>query len=178
MNGANMHEPTPDERRDDTERLGDTARLDSTARLDDTARLDSAARLDDDAETLAFDRVLADDTPLTPPAAPAPADWSTATAAPSSSDTAAAPGPPLPRPTIRWGALVWALLFGTVAAFALWTLTDLQHRDEVLFWIAAVPMQLVPLYLLAVVGVVVALFGIVGLIRRGERQRRASATSS
>lgn len=160
MNGANMPEPTPDERRDDTE----------------TARLDSTTRLDDGIETLAFDRVLADDAPLVPPPAPAPGDWPTATS--STGHDAGTTVAPLPRPTIRWGALVWALLFGTIAGFTLWTLVDLQHRDEVLFWIAAVPMQLVPLYLLAVVGVVVALFGIVGLIRRGERQRRASGAAS
>ncbi|MFE6964450.1 hypothetical protein ACFVAJ_05000 [Agromyces sp. NPDC057679] len=163
-----MPEPTPDERRDDTERLAETARLDSTARLDETARLD------DGIETLAFDRVLADDAPLVPPPAPAPGDRPTATATSSTGYVTATASAPLPRPTVRWGALVWALLFGTIAGFTLWTLVDLQHRDDVLFWIAAVPMQLVPLYLLAVVGVVVALFGIVGLIRRGERQRRAA----
>ncbi|GAA1782544.1 hypothetical protein [Agromyces lapidis] len=156
-----MPEPTPDERRDDAERLAETTRLDATARLDD------------DTETPAFDRVLADETPLTPAPSPAPGFPAAATATAPIGE-AAATSTPLPRPTIRWGALVWALLFGTIAGFTLWTLVDLQHRDEVLFWIAAVPMQLVPLYLLAAAGVVVALFGVVGLIRRGERQRRAA----
>lgn len=130
----------------------------------DTSRIGDAERVDDEAATTAlFDRVLADDEPTTPIDRATP----NGSAAPAANS-------PLPRPTIRWGALVWALLFGTIAGFTLWTLVDLQHRNEVLFWIAAVPMQLVPLYLLAVVGVVVALFGIVGLIRRGERQRRGT----
>ncbi|WP_157432198.1 hypothetical protein [Agromyces italicus] len=154
-----MPEPTPDERRDATEQ-------DATAELA-TERFDTA-RIDGTAQTLAFDRMLADEPPtaLVPPVPPAPFDAPAATATLATA--------PLPRPTVRWGALVWALLFGTIAGFTLWTLVDLQHRDEVLFWIAAVPMPLVPLYLLAVAGIVVALFGIVGLIRRGERQRRAA----
>ncbi|UOQ90445.1 hypothetical protein MUN74_05885 [Agromyces endophyticus] len=76
------------------------------------------------------------------------------------------------RPTIRWGALVWGLLFAASAAFVFWTLAWSANRDQAL----AAAMELNPisvvLYGLLAIGVVVVLFGIVGLIRRGERRRR------
>ena len=100
-------------------------------------------------------------------------DGAAATAAAPLGEGAERPGPP-ERPTIRWGAIVWALLFGTIAGFTLWVLADLQHRDAALAWVQSIPLGLLPLYGLLLVGVIVALFGGVGLIRRGERRRRAA----
>ncbi|MBM7831928.1 hypothetical protein JOE59_002633 [Agromyces cerinus] len=76
------------------------------------------------------------------------------------------------RPTIRWGALVWALLFGAMAATTLWVLIDPARRDAVGVWLTTLSPLTAGLYAIIVVGIVVALFGIVGLIRRGERARR------
>lgn len=105
-------------------------------------------------------------------------DFDTAVLAPevleaeTPADAAPAAGP---RPTIRWGALVWALLFGAVAAVTLWVLIDPSRRDATLEALAALQPAMVLLYGLLVTGGVVALFGLVGLIRRGERQRRERA---
>lgn len=98
-------------------------------------------------------------------------DWVT----PASHDAAAtAPEAPAPtaRPTVRWGALVWALLFGTAAATTLWVLVEPARRDLVGDWMVTLSPLTATLTAVIVVGVVIALFGIVGLIRRGERARR------
>ena len=99
------------------------------------------------------------------------ADWSTPTAgeATATSPTSAASAP---RPTVRWGALVWALLFGSMAATTLWVIVDPARRDAVGSWLITLSPLTATLTGVIIVGVVVALFGIVGLIRRGERARR------
>ena len=101
------------------------------------------------------------DAPAPPPPAPAPAPEP----APA---VASAPE----QPTIRWGALVWALLFGAVGAITLWALVDPERRAAVGEWMTALDPLAAVLYVFIALGVVVALFGIVGLIRRGERVRR------
>lgn len=77
------------------------------------------------------------------------------------------------RPTIRWGALVWSLLFGATAGFTLWVLVEPARRLAVGEWFLTLNPLAGALYGLVAVGIVLALFGIVGLIRRGERTRRA-----
>ena len=99
---------------------------------------------------------------LTPPA------WSDPSTA--SGAVAAAPGAPA-RPTVRWGALVWALLFGATAATTLWVLVDPARRDVVGDWLITLSPLTATLVAVIIVGVVLALFGIVGLIRRAERAR-------
>lgn len=94
-----------------------------------------------------------------PPPAPAPAPASPTVA-------------PQAQPTVRWGALVWALLFGMTAATTLWVLVDPARREVVGDWLITLSPLTATLTAVIIVGVVVALFGIVGLIRRGERARR------
>jgi len=89
-----------------------------------------------------------------------------------------APSAPLEGPTIRWGALVWALLFGAIAAVTLWLLVSPERRDAVAGWIGSVHPLVVVMYAVIALGTVIALFGIVGLIRRGERARRHQAAGS
>lgn len=84
-----------------------------------------------------------------------------------------APAPaPVEGPTIRWGALVWALLFLAIAGTTIWLLVSPERRDAVGDWLASVHPLVLVLSGVIAVGVVIALFGIVGLIRRGERARR------
>jgi hypothetical protein len=100
------------------------------------------------------------------PAAPAPGVAEPADAAP-------APAPaPIESPTIRWGALVWALLFLAIAGTTMWLLVSPERRDAVGDWLGSVHPLVLVLSGVIAVGVVIALFGIVGLIRRGERARR------
>ena len=83
------------------------------------------------------------------------------------------PADTVERPTIRWGALVWSLLFGATAGFTLWVLVDPARRLAVGEWLTTLNPLAGALYALVGLGVVLALFGIVGLIRRGERAGRA-----
>ncbi|MGI9824182.1 hypothetical protein [Agromyces sp. Marseille-Q5079] len=100
-------------------------------------------------------------TALIPPAAETPAY----------AGPAARTSPRASRPTVRWGALVWALIFASIAAVTLWLIVDAERRADADAWLADLNPFAAGLYALIVVGVVVALFGIVGLIRRGERAR-------
>ena len=88
----------------------------------------------------------------------------------SSGPTTAAPASS--RPTVRWGALVWSLLFGALAGTALWLMLDSDRREATGEWLATLSPLAAALYALVALGVVLALFGIVGLIRRGERTDR------
>ncbi|MCD1572879.1 hypothetical protein [Agromyces mediolanus] len=96
------------------------------------------------------------------PAAPAPGVAEPADVAPA----------PIEGPTIRWGALVWALLFLAIAGTTMWLLVSPERRDAVGDWLGSVHPLVLVLSGVIAVGVVIALFGIVGLIRRGERARR------
>ena len=82
-----------------------------------------------------------------------------------------APGSRLVRPTVRWGALVWSLIFGAIAMTTLWMIADPGRRDVVGEWLFGLTPLAAGLYLLLVVGVLVAVFGIIALIRRAERER-------
>ena len=89
-------------------------------------------------------------------------------------DTAATapPAAAAEQPTVRWGALVWGLLFGLTAVTTLWIIVDPGRRDAIDDWFVSLNPLAAVLYALVAVGVIVVLFGIVGLIRRGERARR------
>ena len=104
-----------------------------------------------------------------------PPDWVTVGQVPASDTSASRPDPAdtVERPTVRWGALVWSLLFGTAAGFTLWVLIEPTRRLAVGEWLTTLDPLAAALYGLVGLGVVLALFGIVGLIRRGERTRRA-----
>jgi hypothetical protein len=105
-----------------------------------------------------------------------PPDWVTVGQVPAGDAPATRPDPAadtVERPTIRWGALVWSLLFGATAGFILWVLLDPARRLAVGEWLTTLNPLAAALYALVGLGVVLAMFGIVGLIRRGERAGRA-----
>ncbi|WP_448002846.1 hypothetical protein [Agromyces bauzanensis] len=81
------------------------------------------------------------------------------------------PGTSPARPTVRWGALVWSLIFGAVAATTLWVVVDRDRRDAVDVWLLDLTPLAATLYLLLALGALIAVFGLVALIRRGERAR-------
>lgn len=82
------------------------------------------------------------------------------------------PSTAIVRPTVRWGALVWSLLFGALAATTLWVIAEPARRDAVASSFANLSPLAAALYALLALGVLVVVFGLVGLIRRAERARR------
>ncbi len=113
-----------------------------------------------------------EETAVTEVLAPAPEPVVEAEAMPAPTP-APAPAPAhVEGPTIRWGALVWALLFLAIAGTTMWLLVSPERRDAVGDWLGSVHPLVLVLSGVIAVGVVIALFGIVGLIRRGERARR------
>lgn len=85
---------------------------------------------------------------------------------------AADPSTAIARPTVRWGALVWSLLYGALAATTLWVIAEPDRRDAVGSAFANLSPLAAALYALLALGVLVVVFGLVALIRRGERSRR------
>ncbi|QAY72206.1 hypothetical protein ET445_01480 [Agromyces protaetiae] len=77
----------------------------------------------------------------------------------------------LPGPTIRWGALAWGLIFASIAGVVLWLSTGADRRDAVEAWLRTIGPVEFGLYAILALGALAVVFGVVGLIRRGERQR-------
>jgi hypothetical protein len=80
------------------------------------------------------------------------------------------------RPRIRWAALVWALVFATVAGLTLWTTTSPVRRREFELWLADQSAGSFVLYAVLAVGAVLLLLGLASLAKRaGHRARQSSA---
>ncbi|GAA1807494.1 hypothetical protein [Agromyces neolithicus] len=159
----------------DTTNPGDASSRDTSTR--DTTPPDSSVGNADRTTTVLPEWVTAGQTSTGETSADdGPSTATPATTAPVP-PPAPAPAPPsadvVERPTIRWGALVWSLLFGATAGFTLWVLIDPSRRLAVGEWLTTLNPLAAGLYGLIALGVILALFGIVGLIRRGERARHA-----
>lgn len=76
-----------------------------------------------------------------------------------------------PRPTIRWGALIWSVVFVGLAGLSLWLMIDRAARRDAAEWFASLDAFTAGLYALAALGVLIALFSLVALVRRAERVR-------
>ena len=87
-------------------------------------------------------------------------------------DIAADDPTPVARPTVRWGAIVWAVLFGATAALSLWIMIDPARRETAGEWLTTLSPLTATLYVMLALGVLIVVFGLVALIRRGERDRR------
>ena len=133
--------------------------------FDDTTRStgsdDTTERFDDLVTTTAMP------TPPPPPTSTLEAEGPDAAAA-GSPDAASA------RPTVRWGALVWSLIFAALAATTLWIAVDPDRRDALGEWLLDLSPVAAWLYALLALGVLIVVFGLVALIRRGERTRRST----
>jgi len=114
----------------------------------------------DDATQRFDELVTTTDIPTPPPAPPA----STIEGV----DTDAA----VSRPTVRWGALVWSLIFAGIAATTLWVVVDSGRRTALGDWLLDLSPVAAWLYALLVLGVLVVVFGLVALIRRREHAAR------
>ena len=85
---------------------------------------------------------------------------------------------PLHGPRTRWAAIVWGLVFAALAGGALYVVLSPQHRLELIEWVTSLEATTLALYGALAIGVIVLLFGLVGLLRRAQRAlatRRSSA---
>ena len=73
---------------------------------------------------------------------------------------------------MRWGALVWSLVFAGLAATTLWVVVDSGRRDALGEWLLGLSPVAASLYALLALGVLIVVFGLVALIRRRERVAR------
>ncbi len=78
--------------------------------------------------------------------------------------------PPLPRPRIRWAAIVWGLVLASVAASVLWIVLSPARRDGIVDWFAGLSPAAIAAYVLLVIGGFALIAGVVGLIRRFQRR--------
>ena len=85
---------------------------------------------------------------------------------------------PVIGPRTRWAAIVWGLVFAALASGALYVVLSPEHRLELIEWVTSLEPATLALYGALAIGVIVLLFGLVGLLRRAQRAiaaRRSSA---
>lgn len=82
---------------------------------------------------------------------------------------------PTTAPRTRWAAIIWGLLFATIAAVSLGQLADAARRET----IADALMTMTPTTITAIVlltaGVLLLVGGAAGLIRRAQRKLAAAS---
>ncbi len=98
----------------------------------------------------------------------------TTSAAPAPTETPAAGH----GPRTRWAAIVWGLVFAALAGGALYVVLSPQHRLELIKWVTSLEATTLALYGALAIGVIVLLFGLVGLLRRAQRALAARRTSA
>ena len=81
-------------------------------------------------------------------------------------------------PRTRWAAIVWGLVFAALASGALYVVLSPQHRLELIEWVTGLQPTTLALYGALAIGVIVLLFGLVGLLRRAQRALAARRTSA
>lgn len=135
--------------------------------FDDTTR---STGIDDSTER--FDDLVT--TTATPTLTPPPPTTSTTEADGTDAAAAGSPDAAVARPTVRWGALVWSLIFAATAATTLWVAVDPDRRDALGEWLLDLSPVAASLYALLALGVLVVAFGLVAVIRHGERTRRST----
>ena len=82
---------------------------------------------------------------------------------------------PATPPRTRWAAIIWGLLFASVAAIALWMLADEDRRETLADGLLALTPTTVNMILVLTIGVLLLVGGAVGLIRRAQRTLAATA---
>ncbi|KRA25798.1 hypothetical protein ASD65_16225 [Microbacterium sp. Root61] len=91
--------------------------------------------------------------------------WSTAPVVPE----------PLPRPRIRWAAVIWGIVLGAIAAGAFWIVIDPDRGAAVGDWLTSLTALSTVSYSILAIGGLALVTGLVGLARRAQRHAEASA---
>lgn len=73
-------------------------------------------------------------------------------------------------PRTRWAAVIWGLLFATIAASALWVLSDADRRSGIGDALLALTPTTITTMILLTIGVLLLVTGAAGLVRRAQRK--------
>ena len=76
----------------------------------------------------------------------------------------------LPRPRIRFGAIVWGLIVCTIAATVFWIASDDRRRDEFGGWITGLTPGTMTLLAMLILGGLLLLWGGLAAIRRSQER--------
>lgn len=99
-------------------------------------------------------------------------DASTTEATPTAAATAASAirTETVTPPRTRWAAIVWGLLFGAVAATALWLIADDDRRSGIADWALSLTPLTTGTLMILTIGVLVLVTGASSLLRRVQRR--------
>lgn len=86
----------------------------------------------------------------------------------STASAAESPAPALPR--TRWAAIIWGLVFATIAVSMIGLLVDDRRSDGVSDWIMSLTPASITAMALLTLGAVVLICGAIGLIRRVQHR--------
>jgi hypothetical protein len=98
---------------------------------------------------------------------------STTTAPTSTANTTTAGTETPTPPRTRWAAILWGLLFATVAAGALWLLADDDRRAGIADGTTSLTPTMIGTIAILTVGVLLLVAGAAGLLRRAQRRMAA-----
>lgn len=77
----------------------------------------------------------------------------------------------VPRPRIRWGAIAWALIVGSIATVTLSITRTAASREEFALWVTGLGPAGIWLIVVLVAGGILFLLGLLAAIRRAQRAR-------
>ncbi|MGW9158091.1 MULTISPECIES: hypothetical protein [unclassified Microbacterium] len=78
------------------------------------------------------------------------------------------------RPRTRWAAIIWGLLFASIAAVALSQLADATRREAIADTLMTMTPTTITAIVLLTAGVLLLVGGAAGLIRRAQRKLAAA----
>jgi apolipoprotein N-acyltransferase len=73
-------------------------------------------------------------------------------------------------PRTRWAAIVWGLLFATVAAVSIWLIADDDRRAGISDWALSLTPVTISTLLILTIGVLLLVAGASALLRRAQRR--------
>lgn len=80
----------------------------------------------------------------------------------------------LPRPRVRWAAIIWGVVFAAIAAVVLAIVIDPAARDAASAWWTTLSVGGLVLTSLLIVGGLLLVAGVAGIARRASRAPRSS----
>lgn len=80
------------------------------------------------------------------------------------------------RPRLRGAAIIWGLVFASLAVWALWILGDAARTATAREWLETVSPAALGAYGVLAIGALVGILGLIGLLRRAQRESGSVAS--